>query len=83
MCAIYSFEVAAWFNTFGEIGVNVKFAHEFTLDSQIHENVKFARISYEFVRISCEFRANSYQSAPILSCHCYLLHTLDIEQFVL
>ena len=27
MCAIYSFEVAAWFNTFGEIGVNVKFTH--------------------------------------------------------
>ena len=27
MYAIYSFEVAAWFNTFGEIRVNVKFTH--------------------------------------------------------
>ena len=27
MCAICSFEVAAWFNTFGEIAVNVKFTH--------------------------------------------------------
>ena len=35
-----------------------KFTQKFTLDSQIHENVKFARNSYEFVRIWYEFRAN-------------------------
>ena len=27
MCANYRFQVATWFNTFGEIGVNVKFTH--------------------------------------------------------
>ena len=27
MYAIYSFEVAAWFNAFGGIAVNVKFTH--------------------------------------------------------
>ena len=43
--------------------------HKLTLGSGIHESVKFAQ--------------DSYESAQILSCHVYLLHILDIEQFAL
>ena len=41
-----------------------KFTQKFTLDSEIHENVKFARISYEFVRNSYEFRTNFVRIYP-------------------
>ena len=60
MCAIYSFEVAAWFNTFGGIRMNVKFTHP---NSRINSRKihRFTRMchSHEFRTNSYEFRTNS------------------------
>ena len=52
------------------------FTHRFAQHSHKWKIVNFVQIRTKFARISHEL-------APILSCHCSLLHTLDFEQFVL